>query len=188
MALTTLDPVVALVVIDLQKGIVAVPTEPIASDVVVSRATALAEAFRGAGQPVVIVNVAGAPAGRNEAPKPPAPPADWAELVPGLAQPGDHRVTKRTWGAFTGTNLADWLNARGATQVVLCGISTSIGVESTARQAHELGLNVVLVVDAMADRFGDGHARSLQRIFPRLGETATTEEIVARLAAREPIP
>ena len=66
-------------------------------------------------------------------------------------------------------------------QVVVCGVATSIGVESTARQAHELGFNVALAVDAMTDTSADAHANSRERIFPRLGERATSEEIVARL-------
>jgi nicotinamidase-related amidase len=67
------------------------------------------------------------------------------------------------------------------TQVVLAGVATSIGVESTARHAYELGFNVSLVIDAMADLNPDAHANSIARIFPRLGETGTTEELVALL-------
>jgi nicotinamidase-related amidase len=67
------------------------------------------------------------------------------------------------------------------TQVVLVGIATSIGVESTARYASELGLNVTLVVDAMTDMNADAHTNSITRIFPRLGETGTTQEVLALL-------
>ena len=94
------------------------------------------------------------------------------------AQPSDHRVTKRTWGAFTNTDLEAYLRGQGVTQVVLVGVATSIGVESTARYAHELGLNVTLVVDAMTDRNADAHINSITRIFPRLGETGTTQEVL----------
>jgi nicotinamidase-related amidase len=83
-----------------------------------------------------------------------------------------------TWGAFMNTDLAVYLLERGVTQVVIAGISTSIGVESTARQAFEHGLNVTLAIDAMSDMNADAHENSVTRIFPRLGETGTTDEIV----------
>lgn len=184
MPVSTLDARTALIVIDLQKGIVSLPaTHPI--DGVIANAVALADAFRGCGLPVVLVNVAGGAPGRNEQRAAAGErPADWAELIPQLnRQPQDLIVTKHTWGAFTGTDLADMLKSRGVTQVVVAGVATSIGVESTARQAHELGFNVTLATDAMADLHADAHANSLTRIFPRLGETGTTREIIALLGA-----
>lgn len=182
MPVTTLDPKTALIVIDLQNGIVALPAaHPIGE--VVKRAAALADAFRRRGLPVVLVNVAGTPSGRTEQPRrSAAPPADWVELVPELGrQPSDHLVTKRTWGAFTGTGLEEQLRGLGVTQVVVVGVATSIGVESTARQAHERGFNVTVAVDAMTDMSADAHHHSATRIFPRLGETGTTEAIIAQL-------
>lgn len=185
MPLTTLDPQTALVLIDLQKGIVGLPTAHPSAEVV-ARAAELAGAFRRRGLPVVLVNVVGAAPGRTD-PQPArqAPAADWAELVPELgAQPQDIRVSKKTWGAFTGTGLEAALRERGVTQIVLAGISTSIGVESTARQAQELGFNLTLAVDAMTDLNEQAHANSLARIFPRLGETGATKDIVALLETR----
>ncbi len=70
---------------------------------------------------------------------------------------------------------------RGLTQVDVCGIATSIGVESTARQAYELGYNVTLATDAMSCLNAETHHNSIERIFPRLGETGTTEDILALL-------
>ncbi len=133
----------------------------------------------------MLVNVTGGAPGRTEAARPAGErPADWAELVPELdAQPDDLLITKQTWGAFTGTDLDARLRARGVTQVVLSGISTSAGVESTARSAHEHGYHVALVTDAMTDRDAELHDHSVQRIFPRLGETATTEELLALLSS-----
>ena len=182
MTASALDPHSALLVIDLQKGIVALPTAHDAGQVV-RRAGELADAFRARGLPVVLVTVAGGAPGRTEQPRRGgAPAADWAELVPELgSHPRDHHVVKRTWGAFTHTGLEQHLRALGVTQVVLCGIATSIGVESTARQAHEVGFNVTLAVDAMTDLNAEAHANSVQRIFPRLGETASTGEILALL-------
>jgi nicotinamidase-related amidase len=185
MAITTLDPKTALILIDLQKGIVGMPTVHPGAEVV-RRAAALAEAFRRHGLSVVLVNVDRLAPGRTEqAPNLAAFPADWTELVPELnRQPQDHTITKRTWGAFTGTGLQEHLEGLGVTQVVIAGIATSAGVESTARQAHELGYNVALAVDAMTDRSAEAHTNSVTRIFPRLGETGATQEIVALLDTR----
>jgi nicotinamidase-related amidase len=178
MPLTALDPATALVVIDLQKGIVSLATAHPSSQVI-QRARELADAFRRHGLPVVLVNVTGGAPGRVEQRRSSDRPADWAELVPELGRaPTDHTVTKRTWGAFTNTDLAEYLRSRNVTQIVLAGISTSIGVESTARFAFELGFNVTLAVDAMTDANADAHANSVSRIFPRLGETGTTREII----------
>jgi nicotinamidase-related amidase len=182
MALSTLDPKTALIVIDLQKGIVALPAVHSTSEVI-KQARWLADAFRRHGLPVVLVNVAGGAPGRAEQTRSTGHfPADWTELVPELnQQPTDHTVTKRTWGAFTGTGLADHLKSEGVTQIVIAGVATSIGVESTARQAHELGFHVTLAVDAMTDLNADAHANSVSRIFPRLGESGTTQEIIVLL-------
>jgi nicotinamidase-related amidase len=95
--------------------------------------------------------------------------------------PDDIVVTKRNWGAFHGTDLDVQLRRRGITQIALGGIATSMGVESTARAAHEHGYHVTLAVDAMADMSPEAHENSVVRIFPRLGETGTTDEILALL-------
>jgi nicotinamidase-related amidase len=179
MPVSVLDPKAALILIDLQKGIVSLPTAHPASEIV-KHARALADAFRVRGLPVVLVNVDGGAPGRTEqAGSRGGRPADWAGLVPELnRQPNDHPVTKRTWGAFTGTGLDRHLKELGTTQVFIAGISTSIGVESTARHAYELGFNVVVAIDAVTDMNPDAHANSIARIFPRLGETGTTREII----------
>lgn len=184
MALTELDPKTALIVIDLQTGIVSLPPADLIAPVV-RQAANLASAFRRCGLPVVLVNVAGGAPGRTEqALRVQAFPPGWTDLIPELdVQPEDHRVTKRTWGAFTHTGLECHLRGLGVTQVVICGVSTSAGVESTARQAHELGFNVALAMDAMTDLNPDAHINSLTRIFPRLGETATSQEIMDLLPA-----
>jgi len=185
MALTTWDDRTALVVIDLQKGITALPATPYSVSEVIERSSRLAAAFRRCGLPVVLVNVTGGAPGRTDTSRPPsALPPDWAELVPELDhQPSDHLVTKLQWGAFQGTSLDQYLRRRGVTQIVLTGIATSIGVESTARNAHELGYNVVLVADAMADRVLEVHRNSIENIFPRLGEVTTTDVVLRFLSA-----
>jgi nicotinamidase-related amidase len=179
MPITTLDPTAALVIIDLQKGIVGMPTVHPAT-AIVGRAAQLARAFREKGLPVVLVNVTGGAPGRTDVPRPAfSLPPDWTELVPELdRQPGDVIVSKQRWGAFLGTGLNDALRARGVTQIVLIGVATSIGVESTARSAYDLGYDVVLVVDAMTDRDGDAHRHSVEKIFPRLGQTDITDNVL----------
>jgi nicotinamidase-related amidase len=182
MPLTTLDPKTALVVIDLQKGILSFPmAHPSAP--VLEKAGRLTRAFRQKGWPVVLVNVGGVAPGRTDAgPMNFTPPPDWLDIVTELdPQASDVRVTKRQWGAFYGTSLDLELRRRGITQIVLCGIATSIGVESTARDAYERGFNLSLVVDAMTDMHAEAHENSLARIFPRLGETGTTDAMLALL-------
>ncbi|MCF3130084.1 MULTISPECIES: hydrolase [Streptomyces] len=190
MSLTTLDPRTALVAIDLQRGIVGMPTQPYAASDVVARTAELADAFRSHGLPVVLVRVSFA--------------ADWADAVPGRTErtarglsfpegwdvvvdelsghPGDIHVTKHNWNAFHGTDLDVQLRRRGVSQIVLTGIATSIGVESTARAAYEHGYHVTLATDAMADSDPEAHRGSVERVFPRLGESGTTAEILELLA------
>lgn len=184
MTVTTLDPKTALIVIDLQKGIVTFPCAHPVQDVVAKAATLL-EAFRQRDLPVVLVNVAGLAPGRAEHSMSGFVfPPDFADLVPELdRQKQDILITKRSWGAFTNTPLEAELRARGVTQVVLCGVATTAGVESTARFAHELGFNVTFAIDAMTDMSLEAHENSLARIFPRLGERGTVDEIIALLEA-----
>ncbi|MFN8110047.1 MAG: isochorismatase family protein [Thermoleophilia bacterium] len=182
MPLTTLDPTPALVVIDLQRGIGANPlVHPF--DDVVGRAVDLAGAFHRRGFPVVWVNVDGGAPGRTETPRPADRPADWAQLVDAIQPlPEDIRITKQRWGAWHDTRLDEELRARGVTQVMIVGVATSMGVESTARGAHERGYNVVLVSDAMTDRNIEVHENSIQRVFPKLGEVTTSDKLIAALA------
>lgn len=185
MALTTLDSNTALIVIDLQHGVVQLPLvhQP---QPVIARCTQLVDAFRARHLPVVLVNVDGFAPGRNELPLHDEElPADWATLISEMTpQAEDIFITKKSLGAFNQTSLHAELQQRGITQVVVCGIATSLGVESTARQAYESGYNVTLATDAMTDLNTDTHINSIERIFPRLGETGSSDEIIALLNAR----
>ena len=187
---TALDPQTALVLIDLQKGITRLPTiHP--TELVVANASRLAAAFRADGLPVVLVRVAYSAdeadrlrlrVARGRAIGPLSP--DYSELEKALdQQPSDILITKRQWGAFFGTDLDLQLRRRRVTGIVLAGIATSMGVESTARQAFEHGYNVTIAVDAVTDLNADAHARSLDWIFPMLGELGTTDEILSLLPA-----
>jgi nicotinamidase-related amidase len=179
-----------LVVIDLQKGIVANPTQPRDARTVVANAAALAGAVRAAGMPVFLVHIVPSngtalrpiadvpPPARGEMPK------DWQDIVPELGpMPDDVVLTKRQWGAFFGTDLDLRLRRGGLDTIVLCGISTSYGVESTARFAYEYGYQVVFAEDAMADRNGAAHQNAVEFVFKRIGRVRTTQEILAALRA-----
>lgn len=182
MPVTSLDPKTALIIIDLQKGIAQIAGRQLIAPVV-RNARLLADAFRERSLTVVLVNVAGGAPGRTEQPRPAQPfPSDWSELLPELGQTTDDIcVTKHTWGAFASTDLERQMRDRGITQLVLAGVATSIGVESTARQAYEAGFNVTMAVDAMADLRPEAHQCSIAHIFPRLGETGTAEAIMKLL-------
>ena len=182
----------ALVLIDLQTGIVGMPLAPHGGGEVVARGRALAEWFRKAGAPVVLVRVAFAE-DYADAPQQqvdqvmPRPaggyPPEWSTLVDGLVQPGDIVVTKRHWGAFYGTDLDLQLRRRGIKTIVLGGISTNFGVESTARQAWEYGYDVVLIEDACAARAADHHDFAIRNIFPRIARVRQAAVILDHDAA-----
>ena len=183
---------VALVVIDLQKGILALPAAPYSASEVVERAAALCRAARQAGSTVVLVRVTPSADGKDGlrpvadlVPLTPHPlPPDWAELAPELdQQPTDVVVTKRQWGAFYGTELDLQLRRRGVDTIVLCGISANVGVESTARDAYERAYNLVLVEDAIAARSAEEHVFVMRTVFPRIGRVRETGEVVAALGA-----
>jgi nicotinamidase-related amidase len=177
----------ALVLIDLQNSIVGVNTVPYAAVQVVANSTKLAEAFRAAGAPVIYVNVdlnrflklpADQPHDMGDKPI----PAVASQIAPSAGfQPGDLLVTKRHWGAFAGTDLEQQLKTRGVDTVVLTGISTNHGVESTARQGTGLGFAFVLVEDACAGLDAEEHRFAFEKIFPRLARIRTTDEVIAAL-------
>jgi nicotinamidase-related amidase len=183
---TALDKNTALVLIDLQKGIVGYPLVTPINEILENSAKLVA-AFRKAALPVVIVNVnpAGAKwlnARKEPSPARNAPAADWLEIVSEIkTQPDDIFITKHTWGAFFETALDEELKKRNVTGIVIGGVSTSIGVEGTARQASELGYNITFANDAMTDMIAEAHENSLKNIFPRMGEIDNTDKIIEKL-------
>jgi len=181
-AVSILDPTAALVVVDLQVATTSNQTVHPAADIV-QRAERLAAAFRERALPVVLATA------RLDAPPPgrtqlggnrPTVPLRALELVVDV-HPTDLRVEHHGWSAFGGTTLVDDLRARGVTQVVLVGLATSFGVESSARDAYDAGFHVVVPVDATTDLTEDGYRHAIERVFPVLGETTTTEELLAAL-------
>ncbi len=185
MPITALDERSALVVIDLQKGLLAYPTlQPLPE--LIARAAELAGAFRRRGLPVVLVNTSGpAPGSTDQARKARSWPDDWMEFVTELAQqPDDFVVTKSAPGAFGDSSLAADLRWSGVTQVVIVGVATSNGVEATARAAYDLGFNVALPLDAITDVDAPSHDHCVTRIFPRIARTGSTSDVLALLAVQ----
>lgn len=179
----------ALVVIDLQKGVVAMTTLPYAAGAVIKNSAALAEAFRRNNMPVFLVHVNMSADGKDKLrpnadvqwPEQPLPP-EWSDIVPEMGpKPGDIVITKRQWGAFYGTELDLELRRRGITTIVLCGIATNIGVESTARFAYEYGYQQIFAEDAMAAISADEHTFPITKTFPRMGLVKKTQEILGGL-------
>ena len=185
-----LDPQsTALVLIDLQKGILGYTLAPTTADELLARGQALAERFRAAKATVVLVNVAFSADGGDmlrqrvdEAPPVPAGgfPAGWSEFPPGLMQPGDLLITKRQWSAFYGTELDLQLRRRGIRSIVLGGVSTQIGVESTARQAYEHGYELLIVKDATTSSDAEGHAMSMKHVLPRIARLVRSDDITLK--------
>ncbi|WP_430092887.1 isochorismatase family protein [Priestia aryabhattai] len=171
----------ALVLIDLQKGIV-----PIGGDEIVEKSVQLVNRFREQNGFISFVRVDfqdGKDALMPETDqKPSAPqerPVDWSEFDPRLnVQESDYIVTKRQWGAFFGTDLDLQLRRRGIDTIVLCGIATNIGVESTAREAFQYGYNQIFITDAMATFTKEEHEATLSYIFPKIGKLRTTQQFL----------
>jgi nicotinamidase-related amidase len=185
----TLDPSTALVLIDLQHGITALPTAHPAEEIV-DRCARLAHAFRAKEKLVVASRVDFARDGGDviktrtaEGPADVTAVPDYGELRSEIGLSSrDIVVTKRNWSAFYGTELDLELRRRKVTGIVLAGISTSIGVESTARAANERGYELTIVTDAITDTDLGAHDNSLKAIFPRIAELATTDEVISALS------
>ena len=179
----------AVVVIDLQKGITSMPAEPHASETVINNTVRILESSRRKGITVCLVRVA-----FNQNFKDALHPItevsfqtanrgpDWSDYVPQLnIQPEDILITKHQWGAFYGTEIDLQLRRRSIDTIILCGISTNFGVESTARFAYEYGYNLIFVEDAISARSKEEHNNTFKYIFPRLGLSASTEDVVEEI-------
>jgi len=181
----------ALVLIDLQRGIAGGTTVPHAASLVVQNAARLAQACRDAGVLVIFVRVDVGPGGilfprvNSDVPRPAfSTSADWSDLVPELgASERDVIVTKHQPNAFFATDLEIHLSRRGIRTIILGGISTNIGVESTARAAQERGYDQIFAEDAMAAREVDLHEFPVRRFFPTIGRVRSTADVVACLSA-----
>lgn len=195
MALEIEKATTALVVIDLQKGIASMgrALAPYSYDIVIKNAASLADSFRKNNMQVFLVHVVVSEKDRlnvmaDDDPwssrGPPAP--DWADFVPELGRKeSDVVITKKQWGAFYGTELELQLRRRGIKTIVLCGISTTHGVESTARFAYEYGFQQVFAEDAMSAMSNEMHNGSVNFVFKRIGRVRKTQEILDSLIMRD---
>jgi nicotinamidase-related amidase len=175
----------ALVLIDLQNGILGRKLAPISADELVAQGKALAEKFRVAHASVVLVNAVPKLDGPERQVDEPTPlpktlPAGFADLAPGLAGPGDILITKSTWGAFFMTDLDAELKNRGVSTIVLGGVATHIGVEATARQAWELGYELVIARDVTTSLAAEPHEGTMRYIFPRIARITNRDALAFR--------
>jgi nicotinamidase-related amidase len=186
MAITTLDRHTALLVIDLQQGLISTPKAPRPIEEVIAGAAELVTAFRAADLPVVLAINEGKPGPRSDYSRPAHDlPDDFDQLLPELDErDGDIIVRRSAWSAFADTGLDTILESHNITGVVIVGIATSFGVESTARAAADLDYNVTIATDAITDLSADAHQNSVSWVFPALAETGTVADVLARLSER----
>lgn len=187
-----LDPrTTALVLVDVQKGTLSFPLAPHSAEQLVETSCRLARATAAAGGLVVLVrvnfgdNLAAAPKGKTDVPlsvPPGGVPADWSEIAPALVAAAPHIViTKRNWSAFYGTELDLQLRRRGITHVVLGGIATNFGVESTARDAWQHNYNVIVAKDAASSLGEDLHRFAVEKTLPRMAQVRTSDDVIEAL-------
>lgn len=182
----------ALVLIDLQKGIMARPVAPHAAAEVIDNSARLGASLSRAGGVVAPVHVAFSPDGADrlrqevDQPNPAASlPADWSDLVPQIAAlRADFVIVKRQWGAFHGTELDLQLRRRGVDTIVLTGVATNFGVESTAREAWQHGYSVIVAEDAVSGLAEAAHKFAIENILPRIARIRSTADILAALPAK----
>lgn len=191
-----LDPArTALVSIDLQQGVVGRELAPRSGEQIIAGTRSLAERFRRAGALVVNVRVSWhddlgdtPPTNVDEPLQLPegGVPVDFVRFVDGVMQPGDLEIVKRQWGAFHGTELDLQLRRRCISTLVIGGIATNFGVESTVRDAWEHGYDVVVPEDLCATMSKPLHDLAIENIFPRLARVTRADalELVAGDARR----
>jgi len=185
----------ALVLIDLQNGNVRRDLAPYSADQVVGNCVLLADEMRNRGAMVIYVRVLmnelqpGPSDAPLRAPGAPAPPPDASHLAETAGvQATDIVVTKRQWGAFHGTELDQLLRRRAIKTLVLGGIVTNFGVESTARAAHDLGYALVFAEDAMSGITAEAHHFACGNTFRVMGRVRSTRVLIDMigLAAAQP--
>lgn len=176
----------ALIAVDLQQGVLGMLDQPDRQQLI-TKNTELADAFHSADLPVIWVHATGLPTGitQHPMPEPEELPDNFVDLDTELPDTeGDIHVNKpRTWSAFVRTDLTQRLRELKVDTVVISGIATGAGVESTARSAYDEGFNVIAASDAMADGNPSRHEQALAEDFPSIGQVATAAEIIAAVIA-----
>lgn len=178
----------ALVLIDLQKGIIAREAKPYSSKTVLENSKKLLQKFRANGMPVFLVHVSLTPEtslkvkADSSISRSGELPPDWTEFAPEVSpQETDVIITKKQWGAFYGTDLELQLRRRGIDTIVLGGIATTYGVESTGRFAYEYGFQQIFVEDAMSDLSEESHKIAIEYVFKRMGRVRKTDDVLKEL-------
>lgn len=180
----------ALVLVDLQEGILAYPFAPRSSDAVKAAGAELARAFRKAGGLVVLTRVMYHPTFADALQQPvdrPLPggsglPDNWGHFPADLeVSSADVIIDKQNWGAFYGTGLDLQLRRRKIRTIVLGGIATNMGVESTARAAYEHNYNLIFADEAISSMAAEMHTFAMSTIFPLIGRVRSVPEIIADL-------
>ncbi|WP_159566567.1 cysteine hydrolase family protein [Budvicia diplopodorum] len=97
---------------------------------------------------------------------------DWAEGLDVHAQ--DEIVVKKAVSAFAGNQLQQWLNDRGYDHLLLGGVSSLMAIQSTARQAHDLGFKVSILEDLCAAATQEAHQQSMTALAGMAHITNTT--------------
>lgn len=175
-----LDPQsTALILIDLQNGVLRLKLEPLSAEELIEQGKALAGMFRAAGALVNVAPVVEDPPRRVDEPSPlpKTLPEGFTDLAPGLLQAGDFMITKKSWGAFSAASLDVELRRRAIRTIVLGGVATQFGVESTARQAWELGYELVIARDATTSLSVESHECSMRRVLPRIARITDTSAV-----------
>ena len=131
----------ALIVIDVQRGLFDPSPRPADADAVIDRINELAQRARAADAPVIFIQHERA--GDLEADTP-----AWALHDRLQVEAGDHCVRKTTPDAFLRTGLDEVLTFSGVEGVVLCGYATEFCVDTTTRAAAAHGYHVILAADA----------------------------------------
>ncbi|HCV9035265.1 isochorismatase family protein [Staphylococcus aureus] len=165
----------ALVLIDLQEGILKMDYAPYTAENVVQNANKLIDVFRKNNGFIVFVRV------KFYDGKDALQPNSMVSLPP---KEGDdysrfhHLLDKRHFSAFVGTDLDLQLRRRGIDTIVLGGVATHVGVDTTARDAYQLNYNQFFVTDMMSAQNETLHQFPIDNVFPLMGQTITTNDFL----------
>jgi len=191
----------ALVVFDMQKGQFEVDDAErrrwLAESNIVANTVQLLQAARSAGLPVFYIQNSRRPdfadqkevltdAGGGVRGGPVIGTRGWEILDEIKPEPNDYVVPKFRQGAFSSTTLDILLRARSIDTLLLCGVRTTVGIETTVRDGRDLGYNIVLVSDCTGGVSPEDHQWTLQRIFPMLARVRTHTQVAAMLGAPTP--
>jgi nicotinamidase-related amidase len=107
------------------------------------------------------------------------------DIIPELYPvPGEPVVDKPGKGAFHATDLDAMLKNRGITQLVVCGVTTEVCVNTTVREANDRGYECVVVEDCVGSYFPEFQEMGLRMIKAQggiFGWVASSDAVIAAL-------